>query len=108
MEVWLSKRKTRKKHTCWGCASTIPIGTIAEHCRCVDAGEWSESYWCTVCRKVIDNMDYSDRQDGFNFGDVKDHWNEEWLIAAQELSESPVTSANSSSMQAANSAASTH
>lgn len=94
MDTWYSNVKTRKEHNCWGCRSIIPIGSVVEKIKSVDAGTWSTSYWCPVCKVVLDNLESWEKMDGFRYGEIKDELFDEWNIAAKNINETKLLSTN--------------
>lgn len=83
-QTWVKKVKTRKPHKCWGCGEMIEAGSRVEYVTNVDAGQFMHSYWCNVCQKVVDGLEYWEREDGFGFTDIKNNYPEQWE-AAHEL-----------------------
>ena len=74
MSFWRSTmiKKTRKPHTCIFCSRIIPTGNeIEENCG-VWGGEFQHYYFCTRCRKFIDEYDVC-LEDGFSEGDFFDY-----------------------------------
>lgn len=82
--TWVTKRKTRKPHKCWGCCEDIPVGSLIEFTVSVD-GSFCSAYWCDVCSNVMDTLDYWEKQDGFAYGDIKNIFNEEWEKEKRKL-----------------------
>ena len=55
--------KTRKPHTCWGCARPFPAGTEMEVLTSTDDG-LSSDYWCEPCQaywKTMEAQGYWDK-----------------------------------------------
>lgn len=77
--------KTRKPHTCWGCGTEYPAGTEMQYLTQVDSGEWLHSYWCEVCRAVINEWHPCDKEDGVDFGMVRDGDPEFWEEIRDEI-----------------------
>lgn len=74
MEFLTDKKvKTRKSHVCHGCASSYPAKTEMRYVTSKDGGEISSAYWCKTCEEIMDKTwDYTDREDGVEFGMVRD------------------------------------
>lgn len=74
MSFWNSRQvdKTRKKHVCIFCQSTIPIGSSCRHETGTWEGEFNDYYLCNRCVKFIDKCDI-DLSDGFSEGDFLEH-----------------------------------
>lgn len=69
---------TRKAHPCWGCGEKFEKGVKLRYQVGVESGDFSQSYWCKVCDKTIQQC-YDEQVDcGIGFGEVKEYftWNE--------------------------------
>lgn len=69
--------KTRKAHTCWGCAEKFEKGTHLRSVTAVDGGDISTSYWCRICD--VTYQEHADpNDDGINLGGCLefDSWHE--------------------------------
>ena len=62
--------KTRKPHTCFGCAREFPKGSILNREAVADGGSVFTAYMCPSCEEYIINelLPY----DEFGFGDLRD------------------------------------
>ncbi len=75
--------KTRKPHSCFGCADEHPKGTNMEIIVWAEDGYISKNYWCDVCRAFWDkNMDADDTIDP---GDLKREYPDEWEAMKQKV-----------------------
>lgn len=61
-------KKTRKPHSCWGCAQSFPKGSTLVKIVSVDDVIYS-SYWCSVCDAYYQTLDSYAQEDGIMFGD---------------------------------------
>ena len=77
--------KIRKTQTCWGCCRKFPVGTKLYKVECVDNGDFSRAYWCSVCQSIISDMSSYDRADGFSQGDIKDGDSDYWESVRVEM-----------------------
>jgi len=68
--------KIRKPHKCWGCMQLFPIGTEMEYNASTDGGEICSSYWCESCQKLLNEVDWTDFEDGIGFGELKEYMEE--------------------------------
>lgn len=62
--------KTRKPHTCFGCAREFPKGTNMQREAVKDCGSVFTAYMCSSCYEYIDL--YLFPFDEFGFGDLRD------------------------------------
>ena len=69
--------KIRKPHKCWGCRREFSKGEILHRVTSSDMGKISSIYWCDICNKIISQMDHSDTEDGFMYGEIIDNINDE-------------------------------
>ena len=60
--------KTRKPHTCWGCAIEYPKGTTMQ-CIVDTEGGIEAYYWCKTCQEVIEQSNTTE-DDGINMDDL--------------------------------------
>jgi hypothetical protein len=69
--------KTRTEHQCWGCAKTFPAGSTMWSVAGID-GDFYRCYWCETCTKVLDGLEYWQKEDGFAMGDIIESYKEEY------------------------------
>lgn len=71
--------KTRKKHTCHGCAKLYESGTKMRYLTAVDQGDFSSWYTCQTCEDVLTiSWDHIDLENGILFGEVKENDTSLW------------------------------
>lgn len=65
--------KTRKKHTCHGCAKSYECGTKMRYMTAVNQGDFNSWYTCQTCEEVLSvGWDYIDLENGILFGEVRE------------------------------------
>lgn len=72
---------TRKAHKCWGCTREMPTGTRMTVIVNADAGQLTRTYWCRVCDATILGLPRWAGDDGWDCGDVKQGYPDEWAAA---------------------------
>ena len=73
---------TRKPHSCWGCGRVYPTGTRMNVVVNVDH-KLLRSYWCGSCGDVLSLLPSYESDDGWDFGDVRAGYPDEWEHARQ-------------------------
>lgn len=88
MQTWTKIVTTRKPHICWGCGYEFKPGTEMEYITNIDGGAFIHSYWCPICRKVIDMIGgWGHFDDGVHIGDIKSNYPDEWgMVYADTVS----------------------
>jgi len=72
------KVKTRKIHSCYGCAREFPEGTLMYYHVQVDGGDLLSSYWCDICISVWER--YMSPGDTIDEGELMQEYPEEYVV----------------------------
>ncbi len=83
MNLKQSLVKTRKEHQCFGCAKTYPAGSKMWSIAGIHDGDFWSGYWCLICTEVMDGLDYYEKEEGFELGQILEFYKEEYEEAAQ-------------------------
>jgi len=75
--------KIRKLQVCWGCGTKFPTGCILEYNVSICEGEFSCSYWCPICLRILSDRKYKeyimDDGDGIAEYSIIEELNSQWL-----------------------------
>jgi len=78
MQSWHKTIITRKSHQCWGCGDVFPEKTSMVYSTNIDGGQFCHAYWCEICEEIMGGLDDWEREDGFNCGDIKQNYPDEY------------------------------
>lgn len=77
------KVKTRKEHSCHGCARKFEKGSNLEVVTGTDAGEIFTTYWCGTCQSYWTN--HMEPGDEIGFGELRSEDAKGWEIVRRSV-----------------------